>query len=259
MIKYRCPICEKQLNRIEKSFKCDKHCYDVAKEGYVNFLTGAGYKAESGDNKNMVASRREIMERGYYAPLINYLKAEYDFRGKTILDVGCGEGYFIRNVSQTSEAFGIDVSKEAIKFAAKADKTGNYSVASMNRLPFFDNSFDFVFSTFAPYSDSEVKRVLKSGGLFIVTAPSEDHMLSLKKLLYENVVLNPPVETELSGFAPAKRHIVNGEITLSGNDAVTLLKMTPYFYRTPKNAIENLKNVDSVTVNLSFCVSVFKS
>ena len=84
-------------------------------------------------------------------------------------------------------------------------------------------------------------------------------MLSLKKLLYKNVILNPPVETELNGLELTKRHIVNDEITLSGNDAVTLLKMTPYYYRTPKNAIENLKNVDLVTVNLSFCVSIFKS
>ena len=36
-----CPVCGKPLKKTEKSFICEKgHVFDIAKEGYVNLLTG---------------------------------------------------------------------------------------------------------------------------------------------------------------------------------------------------------------------------
>ena len=41
MINLICPVCKQQLNKENKSYKCDSnHCFDMAKEGYVNLLTG---------------------------------------------------------------------------------------------------------------------------------------------------------------------------------------------------------------------------
>lgn len=260
MINYRCPICGDVLTPVEKSLKCTKHCYDVAKEGYVNFLSSSDkHSITPGDNKDMVVSRRIIMESGYYLPLTNYITQNFDFKDKTVLDIGCGEGFIARNLSKFArEVFGIDISKEAVKLSAKSDKSSSFSVASMTHLPFFDHSFDFAVSAFAPYNAKETKRILKKDGTFIVAVPAEEHLFELKKRLYETPILNPKDETEIDGFRLLKRERIDGNFVTDGKGAVTLLKMTPYFYRTNKSAIEALTDIESISVNLSFSVSAFK-
>ena len=260
MISYRCPICGETLTAVGKSLKCTKHCYDVAKEGYVNFLSSSDkHSVSPGDNKDMVVARRTIMDNGYYQPLIDYVKHNFDFKDKAVLDIGCGEGCIARNLSEfTTEIFGIDISKEAIRLSAKSDKNASFSVASMTRLPFFDNTFDFALSAFAPYNAIETKRILKNNGTFIVAVPAEEHLLELKKRLYKMPILNPKDETEIEGFTLTKREKIDGNFITDGKGAVTLLKMTPYFYRTNMSAIEALTNIESISVNLSFSVSTFK-
>ena len=70
--------------------------------------------------------------------------------------------------------------------------------------------------------------------------------------------MNPKDETEIDGFRLLKRERIDGNFVTDGKGAVTLLKMTPYFYRTNKSAIEALTDIESISVNLSFSVSAFK-
>ena len=40
MAYYKCPVCGEKLSLIGNSYVCpSRHTFDVAKEGYVNFLT----------------------------------------------------------------------------------------------------------------------------------------------------------------------------------------------------------------------------
>ena len=92
-----CPVCGGNLEKTEHSYVCVKgHSFDIARSGYVNLLLSKHMgKTVHGDNKLMVNARREFLEKGYYAPLMNALcdKAEEFFQGKVLLDAGCGEGY----------------------------------------------------------------------------------------------------------------------------------------------------------------------
>ncbi len=60
-----------------------------------------------------------------------------------ILDAGCGEGMYLGRVRDTlqgagknCEAFGVDVSKTAIRMAAKRHREASFAVASSYVLPF---------------------------------------------------------------------------------------------------------------------------
>ena len=54
-----CPVCGKPLKKTEKSFICEKgHVFDIAKEGYVNLLTGN--RAGGGDKAKL--SRRRLLQ-----------------------------------------------------------------------------------------------------------------------------------------------------------------------------------------------------
>ena len=66
MINLTCPVCSERLELFEKTYRCsNNHCFDKAKEGYVNLLTG-NHKDGSliGDNREMAQSRKAFLEKG---------------------------------------------------------------------------------------------------------------------------------------------------------------------------------------------------
>ncbi len=97
----------------------------------------------------------------------------------SILDVGCGTGSGLRFLSQkgVKKLTGIDLSPEMIKRARqKLPKEVTLKVASVEQLPFPDNSFDMVVNTEAFHHFPEPKaaikemaRVLKKEGLLCIS------------------------------------------------------------------------------------------
>ena len=72
-----CPICEKPLHLQARSLVCpENHSFDIARQGYVNLLpVQRRHSAHPGDTKEQVASRREFLEGGFYAPIADALIA----------------------------------------------------------------------------------------------------------------------------------------------------------------------------------------
>ena len=124
-----------------------RHSFDMAKSGYVNLLLSKHIgKSVHGDNKMMVRARRDFLEKGYYSPLKDVLcsKAEKYFSGGTILDAGCGEGYYttaifdkLESAGIAVEMYGIDISKAAAELAAKRRADIFFAAASVFSHTFF--------------------------------------------------------------------------------------------------------------------------
>jgi ubiquinone/menaquinone biosynthesis C-methylase UbiE len=74
---------------------------------------------------------------------VDYVLENYDNSAKTMLDVGCGRGYWLDLVADKTnlELTGVDVLKK-VKL-----KKAKYVRGSMEKLPFKDNSFDIVFTS----------------------------------------------------------------------------------------------------------------
>ena len=72
---YRCPICLTSLLLLNKTYRCENnHCFDQAKEGYVNLLPVQHKHSKApGDNADMVNARRAFLDKGFYQPLIDKL------------------------------------------------------------------------------------------------------------------------------------------------------------------------------------------
>lgn len=98
--------------------------------------------------------------------------------GKKVLMLGCGTGeesLLLESFGvKSSDIVGIDLSSKSIEIAKDTYPNVTFVVGDMNKLPFEDNSFDFVYSSLAVhYSDTpddvykDVYRVLKSDGLFL--------------------------------------------------------------------------------------------
>ena len=186
----QCPICGNELikkcdNNGNNILSCEKgHSFDISKYNYVNLLPS---KTNSGDNKEMVLARHNFLQKDYYLKLALELKSIIEkLNIKTILDIGCGEGYYDRIIKDDNRIiYGLDISKDAIIKAAKTSKEINYVVASSNKLPFEDNYFDCVMSIFSPIYPNEARRVCSK--YLIKVIPNKNHLSELKQILYKDI------------------------------------------------------------------------
>ena len=100
----------------------------------------------------------------------------------SILDVGVGTGILIEQVllkNKSAHLFGVDIPSEMVKKAKRKFQGKNnvtIVLGSANKLPYKDNSFEFVTcaNSFHHHPDSiqsleEMKRVLKPGGKVILS------------------------------------------------------------------------------------------
>ena len=264
-----CPKCRKKLAPEGKSMICpERHCYDMAKSGYVNLLPSNQMHAKlPGDNKLMVQARRTFLNKGYYSPLADALckkVMEYTKENCKILDAGCGEGYYTAGIAEAAEGIaaeivGIDISKAAADCAAKRTKAAVFAVASVFHLPIETESVDILTTVFAPFCGEEFIRVLKPNGIMIMVIPAERHLWQLKCAVYEKPYLNEIKDTSIDGFELLSRNTITGEIFLdSREDISALFSMTPYFYKTDIAGTKRLAELDSLTTETGFEILTYR-
>ncbi len=260
-----CPKCKNKLSLTGKSMLCENnHCFDVAKEGYVNLLCSNKSGHLIGDNRNMALSRRDFLNKGYFISLAESLKSEIgkiDIDSPSVLDICCGEGYYSSYLKETvnGDFWGFDISKEMIRLAAKRKSDITYFVANMTDIPLENESIDFAFHLFAPFFEDEFYRILKKGGTLISVTPGKRHLYSLKEILYDTPYFNEetPPETEKLHLAEQKK--ISAEIKLeSGEDILSLFKMTPYYYHTSDENKKRLKGVNTLSTETEFILNIFK-
>lgn len=258
-----CPICGSRLAFEGGSLACSgarRHNFDRAKSGYVNLNT---HSSASGDDKAMASARQSFLRKNYYLPFAEAIVKAAE-SGELLVDAGCGEGYYTERCAENfSAALGVDLSKYALDLAAKSAKQKGlsdklfYSTASVYSLPLENESADCVINVFAPCVEEEYCRVLKKGGRLIVCAAGREHLRGLKSVLYEKVTENEersdyPKEMRLSDTVK-----VYYEAEIAGEDIWQLFMMTPYFYRTSREAAERLKSLDRLKTVLDFEVRTY--
>ena len=66
-----------------------------------------------------------------------------DLRDKTVVDIGCGDGAFVRALARAgATAIGIEVSEDAVARAREQDPEHRYELGGAERLPLEDQSVD---------------------------------------------------------------------------------------------------------------------
>ncbi|MDO5544317.1 MAG: methyltransferase domain-containing protein [Eubacteriales bacterium] len=260
-----CPICEKPLSRQENRFLCpENHSFDIARQGYVNLLPiQRKHSAHPGDTREQVLSRREFLEGGFYASIAGALIAaakKYDACGP-ILDVGCGEGYYCTRLAKAmnAELTGLDISKDAVRCAAGKYKDAQWLCATAAQIPVGDGGAGLLTSLFAITLPEEFHRVLRENGLFFQVLAAQDHLLELKKIIYEELIFrDKDTVPELPGFTLLESIPVRFTFTVEGQQVQNLFAMTPHLFRVSKNGADRLRQTQRLTDTASCVLNVFR-
>jgi SAM-dependent methyltransferase len=145
---------------------------------------------------------------------------EYDlFKGRRVLDVGCGNGYVLsRFAAAGAEVVGVDITRKAIELCEArfrlAGLTGKFQIADAESLPFADASFDCVTSMgvlhHVPDTEAavaEIRRVLKPGGRLIVMFYHRNSALFRLRFPIESRLTGKPLQqlvNEVDGVGNVK-------------------------------------------------------
>ena len=259
-----CPICGEPLARVEKSYRCEnRHSFDIARQGHVNLLPVQNKRSlNPGDTAEQVVSRREFLDGGFYAPIreaLCSLAKDHNCAGP-ILDIGCGEGYYSAGLAESLNArlLGLDISKEAVRYAAGRYKNATWICASAAHLPVPDQSFGLLTSLFALTMPEEFKRVLRPDGAFLQVLAAEDHLLGLKNIIYPQLHHKEKFTTpDIPGFTLIESRKLQFTFTVEGAQVQNLLSMTPHVYRIGKEGAENLRQTQKLTDTASCVLNLY--
>ena len=269
---FKCPVCGCSLavTNDGKSAKCEGlneknkiHSFDFSADGYLSFgVTG-------GDSKTAVSARRAFLRdtRSYELAALAVRDAvrKYVPECSTLIDAGCGEGYYTSMLSDVSEiTAGFDLSKFACAAAAKqARRDGKdnliFSTASVFDLPLKDGCADAITNIFAPCAEEEYFRVLRNGGCLFVVGAGKEHLMGLKKAIYDDVYEN----AQRADLPKNMKHIAcettSYEIEIVGKENIdALFSMTPYYWRTSEADREKLAALDSLKTEIEFEINIYR-
>ncbi|MBZ6231028.1 putative RNA methyltransferase [Streptomyces olivaceus] len=234
----RCPVCGAGLRPVQGALRCPTgHTFNIARQGYVSLLTGT--RAVSGDDTAMVQARTRFLATGTYAPVsrvLTHLAAEAMPTRGTVLDAGCGTGYYLAGVLDrlpTARGLGLDASVRALRSAARShERAAAASWDVFRPFPLADQAVDVVLNVFAPRNPPEFHRVLRGSGRLIVVRPTHQHLAELRAHVPGTVRIDPDKERRLRRalgpfFEAAGTRRLEYTADLTRQEAVDLVGMTP--------------------------------
>ena len=271
---YSCPVCELPLQNFAKYVGCiNQHVFDKSKQGYINLLLSNQKKSlQPGDNADMVKSRLQFLQNGFYEPIAKHLGVilqKHLANQANIVDIGCGVGYYLAYLKEylttldLQHAFyGVDISKEAIHCAAQKYKSISWSVGSALHLPYLPASIQCALLVFAPFYLESLEKVLSPGAKVFIVTPNDDHLIEMRQILFEEVQIKEEDKVlekvkpllQLTEVQPLKY-----TITLkTKEDIENLLKMTPFYWRVSQINKEKLLSLNELKITIDVNIWCFE-
>ena len=246
---FACPICQENLTLIETSFKCsNRHSFDLAKFGYVNLAPQI--KQSANYDKENFQNRQQILEAGFYQAIlegISYLLATKP-SAKTILDIGCGEGFYSRKLQESHSNktfYAFDISKDSVQIAAKSETNWavNWFIGDLARLPIKDASMDILLDIFSPANYGEFRRVLSKDGILIKVIPTENHLKEIRQIVQDQLTKkdysNQDIKEHFQGhFSIQSNQIASLTNPITAEQRQALLSMTPLLFHVDQSKID---------------------
>lgn len=271
-----CPLDGDPFGPYSTQLRCPHgHSFDAARQGYVHLLPVQHKKSkEPGDSPAMVEARGRFLDAGFYRPIaerLNTLALSHQPESDhlSIVDAGCGEGYYLTSFlaallehgsAASASLVGFDIAKPAVVAAARRNKQITWLVASNRNPPLLAHSVDMIFCMFGFPDYAAFRQLLKPNGVVLLVDAGSDHLLQLREIIYPEVRRSPPPsldKAQQQGFElVAVEELRYQSDTLNRMQIGDLLLMTPHLYRATKEGKEAAARLESLrlTVDVLFRV-----
>ena len=246
---FACPICQENLTLVESSLKCNnRHSFDLAKFGYVNLAPQI--KQSANYDKENFQNRQQILEAGFYQAILEVVSdlLSNSKNAKTILDIGCGEGFYSRKLQERhpdKTFYAFDISKDSVQIAAKSEPNWavNWFVGDLARLPIKDASMDILLDIFSPANYGEFRRVLSKDGILIKVIPTENHLKEIRQKVQDQLTKkdysNQDIKEHFQGhFTILSNQTASLTKTITADQLQSLLSMTPLLFHIDQTKID---------------------
>lgn len=256
-----CPVCGNRLEFEKTIARCNGgHCFDLAREGYVNLLRSSKSGDLIGDDKSSARCRRDFLNKGYYAALKDALCQRFQDRKGNVLDICCGEGYYSSALASNPNlcVYGFDISREMVRLAAKRGGC-RFFVANLSSIPIAEGSMDYAVHLFAPFQEASFARVLRSGGRLLTVIPGSKHLWGLKQALYDTPYENDEQLPQTATLTKKSVTKITDRIILnSQEDIQAVFRMTPYYFHTSTKDKEKLSHLDRLETSIEFILAEYE-
>ena len=246
---FACPICQENLTLVESSLKCNnRHSFDLAKFGYVNLAPQI--KQSANYDKENFQNRQQILEAGFYQTILEAISnlLSNSESAKTILDIGCGEGFYSRKLQESHSEktfYAFDISKDSIQIAAKSEPNWavNWFVGDLARLPIKDASMDILLDIFSPANYGEFRRVLSKDGILIKVIPTEKHLKEIRQMVQDQLTNKDYSNQNIKNHFQEHFTILSNQTasltkTITAEQLQALLSMTPLLFHIDQSKID---------------------
>lgn len=246
---FACPLCQEKLTLVETSLKCsNRHSFDLAKFGYVNLAPQI--KQSANYDKENFQNRQQILEAGFYQAILKGISdlLATNPSAKTILDIGCGEGFYSRKLQEThpdKTFYAFDISKDSVQIAAKSEPNWavNWFVGDLARLPIKDASMDVLLDIFSPANYGEFRRVLSKDGILIKVIPTENHLKEIRQMVQDQLTKKEYSNQDIKEhfqehFSTQSSQIVSLTKPITAEQRQALLSMTPLLFHVDQSKID---------------------
>ena len=246
---FACPICQENLTLLESSLKCNnRHSFDLAKFGYVNLAPQI--KQSANYDKENFQNRQQILEAGFYQAILEGVSdlLEANPSAKTVLDIGCGEGFYSRKLQESHSDktfYAFDISKDSVQIATKSEANWavNWFVGDLARLPIKDGSMDILLDIFSPANYGEFRRVLSKDGILIKVIPTENHLKEIRQRVQNQLTNKDYSNQDIKNHFQEHFTILSSQTVsltkpITADQLQALLSMTPLLFHVDQTKID---------------------
>jgi 23S rRNA (guanine745-N1)-methyltransferase len=265
-----CPNCAALVKVIGSAVQCESgHSFDIARQGYVNFLTDQTF-IKNADTAEMVDARQAMHKRPFFEDLAHQISdicedVLIDIPVPTVIEPGGGTGFYANAIVtrfDTVLALSFDISTYAAKVCARQSERVASVVADVwQRWPIADDSADVVLSVFSPRNFIETERVMKPGSVLIVVTPEENHLVELREKFNALGIQRDKSEKiakSLDNFTNIHQSMRDSTELLDGSAQCDSLLSGPNGHHVSAEDIQLFSQAEPIKVTHSVNISVWK-
>lgn len=185
----QCPRCRSPLHLHEASqgYYCDnKHHFNPEPEGYLDLIPGKKNPKDS-DSRALMRAKRHFLESGHQLPLVEAMVSLLSsLPPQELVHLGCGEGYYCRALAERLPGWqfaGIDIAKNTIFAAKKAQPDGQFVIADPARAPLQPGSAQVLLVNDLKVKSELLAEWLAPGGYLLYLQPGPRHQWQLRASL----------------------------------------------------------------------------